>query len=356
MKYLKEAAEFLRDIKKTDGVVIVFNNDGDGICSCVLVSKLLEKKGCGRPYIISQPMPMDKNLVQRIKTSAPSKIIFLDLVVDQQEDVLKKVRGLADVLIIDHHQIGRDMNGGNVTFFNPRFTKSDIYQSTSYCAYKVCSEIEDIKEEIWISAVGIISDYETKDSMDIINEAKKKYSIDGRPYDSFLGRIADMIPAARATKMLSCEQIVEMFLKTGDPERMEKTHGGDKLVESLRVINTEIEDVMKDAEISARKDENVVSYSIKSRYNIDSIISTKLSEKHRDKLVMVWSIRDGKRYKISARNQDKNIGAGDVMKKACQGLRASGGGHEAAAGATVDSADWEPFMNNVRNLANKKPI
>src|SRR3990167_10276763 len=123
MKYEKEATDFLKGIKQTDETVIVFNNDGDGICSCSLIVKLFEKLELRKPYLISQPMPMDKNLVNRIKTTIPSKIIFLDLVVDQQEDVVKKLRGFADILIIDHHVAKKNLNNKNVVYFNPRMTK-----------------------------------------------------------------------------------------------------------------------------------------------------------------------------------------------------------------------------------------
>src|SRR3989344_5398642 len=99
MEYMKESVEFLNSIKKTDEVLIIFNNDGDGVCSCALVMKFLELTGRKKPYIITQPMPMDKNIVNKIKSTFPQKIIFLDLVVDQQEDIVKRIRGFADILV-----------------------------------------------------------------------------------------------------------------------------------------------------------------------------------------------------------------------------------------------------------------
>ena len=63
---------FLNNIKSNDDVVIVFNNDADGICSCALIKKLLSKKSVKEPYIISQPMPTDKNLIKKIQTTQKS--------------------------------------------------------------------------------------------------------------------------------------------------------------------------------------------------------------------------------------------------------------------------------------------
>ena len=81
------------------------------------------------------------------------------------------------------------------------------------------------------------------------------------------------------------------------------------------------------------------------------MLSTKISEDHRNKLVIIYS-KNGSRYKISCRNQSKNINAGKVMKLATKGLKASGGGHEAAAGATVDEKDWDKFLKRVEELSN----
>src|SRR3989338_11066201 len=138
--YMEKAVEFLKNIKKTDNVVIIFNNDGDGICSCALIRRLLAKKGV-EPYIISQPMPPDKYLQKRLQTTIPTKIIFLDMAIDQQPHIVKRFSSISDILIVDHHTIHKNMNGKNIVHYNPRFNGKGIYQSTTYCAYKICSKI-----------------------------------------------------------------------------------------------------------------------------------------------------------------------------------------------------------------------
>lgn len=353
MKYFKEAVKFLEGIKNTDETVIVFNNDGDGICSCTIIMKLLKETGKRAPYIISQPMPMDKNIVQRVKTTAPNKIIFLDLVVDQQEDVVKKLRGFADIMIIDHHQILRDLNNKNIVHFNPRFSDPNIYTSTTYNAYKVCSAIKDMEEHLWVAGIGMVSDYNLDDSKDIVALVGKKYCVTDDLYKSFIGRIADMIFSARATKDLSCEQMTELFTKADGIEKLKEMDNYKKMEHAFYLIEEEINSILEDARINARKDGNLIIYNTKSKYNLNSIISTKISEKNLDRLVMVYS-KNGARYKVSARNQKKNINAGNIMKSATNGLKASGGGHEAAAGATVDEKDWDKFIERVTELANKK--
>lgn len=361
---MKEAVEFLKNIKKTDEILIIFNNDGDGICSCAILMNYLEKTGRKKPYIISQPMPMDKNLVNKIKSTFPQKIIFTDLVVDQQEDIVKKIRGFADILIIDHHTILKNLNSrqtdasqmrhtASIVHYNPRFDRKDLYQSATYCAYKICSQLTDMKDVLWIATVGMVSDYNLEDSKDLEAEVKKIYGIKDALYGSFFGRLSDMIAATRATKMLSCEEMVHLFMRIEDPQNLEKTNGTEKLIQSYQEIENEKIGIMSDAKKNVCVMKNIVMYEVKSKYNLDAVISTMLSEFYRNKLVIIFST-SGNRYKVSSRNQDKNINAARVMKNAVKGLKGSGGGHEAAAGATVNAGDWETFVENVKKLANEK--
>src|SRR3989338_9214451 len=173
---MNKAIEFIKNIGKNDGVVIIFNNDGDGICSCALFMKYLKKIG-NEPYIINQPMPLDQNIIKRIQTSLPNKIVFLDMAVDQQSDIVKKLKGIADILVIDHHQIYKDLNSENVVHHNPRLENPKLYQSTTYLVYKLLSEIDDYSNYLWIAAAGMISDYNLEDSKDVVEEIRKAYSV-----------------------------------------------------------------------------------------------------------------------------------------------------------------------------------
>ena len=343
-----KAVDFLRNIKSTDNVVVIFNNDGDGICSCILINKYLETKK-NKPYIISQPMPTEKNLIRKVQTTVPTKIIILDIAIDQQQNVLKNLAGMCDILVIDHHQISRDMNSDSIVHYNPRFEKPGIYKSTSYCAYKICSALHDTGEFLWIAAVGMVSDYNLDFSQDLVKESVKKYSLKSDIlYETHFGRLADMISAAKAMKALMCEEMVWLFNSMKGPEDF-SVKGSDKLVESFKTIENEMMSIMADAEQNSEKDGKILFYNIKSRYNLASPVSTKLSEKHLDKLVLVYE-KTGNRIKVSGRNQAKKFDVGRILQTATRGLKASGGGHDAAGGATLETKDWEKFKERLEEI------
>lgn len=348
-----KAKRFLEEIKPKDSIVIIFNNDADGISSCVLVKRLLEMRDIKDIFIITQPMPTEKNLIKKVQTTVPNKIIFLDIAIDQQSNVLKRLGGISDILIIDHHQITRDMNSDIITHYNPRFKSPKIYQSASYCAYKLCSSITNMSDCLWIAAVGMIGDYNLEDSQDLVKAVREKYAITNKNlYDSLLGRFADMISAGRATKEMTCEDMVELFSRANSPGDFEKLQGAEKLIDAYKKTENEIMSITADVEKNAEKVGNVIFYNIKSEYNIASPISTKISEKYFDRIVIIYTM-SGSKVKISARNQSQKWDVARLLQQAGWGMKASAGGHAAAAGATLQTSDWTSFKERLIELANK---
>ncbi len=342
---VKNVIEYLNSIGTDDNIIVIFHNDADGIASAALFSIFLKSHANREPYLISQPMPVDKNLMQKIKTTIPSKIVFLDLAIDQSRDLLEKISRIASVLIIDHHQISKNSNEKNIVHFNPRFGKPDVYQSNSYLTYKIFSEIMDMSSWLWIAGIGIIGDYDVSDSMDLINEIKKKYpSISIEPLlRSELGRIVDMISATRATKSLTPEQLVHLLIKAKNLEAFSKNR---EIMDSYEKIEMEIAGIMVDFEKSAERFPGIIFYDMTSEYNLRSPISTKVSEMHPDKLVVVHQTV-GSRIKLSARNQTRRFDVSKLLQQACRGLGASAGGHANAAGAMLKKDDWEKFRERL---------
>jgi len=335
MIHMENVIKFLRNIKEKDGVIIVFNNDLDGISSCVMIKIYLRKLG-NDPYIISQTMPPDKNLIRRIQTGVPNKIIFLDMAIDQCSNIIKKIQGIADILIIDHHLVVQNLNSGNIVHFNPRFKDPRIYQSTSYLVYKALSELDEENIE-WIAALGAIADYDLSSSQDLVKEVQKKH------------KIVAILNSLKTTRTMTCEQIVDVLMALKDPEKILET---TEFIRSYEEIENEKNGVMINAQSEAEIIGNVVLYEMKSRYNLRSEISTRLAEKYKDKFVIVYE-KVGKKINASVRNQTKKYNVDKMLKKACYSLNASAGGHEAAGGVTITENEWNQFKDNVLALINQ---
>ena len=348
---MDSAAKFINGIKEKDNIIIVFHNDADGCCSAAMMKKFLERTGRKNILLISQLMPPEPYLIKRIQTTVPQKIIFLDLAIDQQYATIKKLGGIADILVIDHHQIERNLNTKNVVHCNPRFEKKDTYQSASYLVYKILSQIADMSDMLWIAGVGMVADYNLDDSQDIVKEIRKKYKIEDGLFESILGRIAEMIVAAKATKDLAMEQIVYVIESAESPEGIENVNNGGKMIEAYKKMEMEKKSILSDAEASGEKSGKIIFYNMKSQFNLRSPISTVLSNRYKKSLVVVYQL-DKKKIRASGRNQSGDINVGAVFQKAAGGMKASAGGHEAAAGATLDENDWPRFKEKLKEYVN----
>ncbi|MAH42420.1 hypothetical protein CL614_01695 [archaeon] len=342
---MKKVVEFLKGIKDTDNVIIIFHNDTDGAVSATLLMKLL-KTVENVPDLISQPMPINENLVQKIKTYMPNKIIFVDLAVDQQYDIVKELGSFCNILIIDHHVPLKNLNGRHIVHYNPVFDKKDIYQSASYLTYNLCNKIIDMKKWLWLAGLGVIGDYNLDDSKDLVKDVEEEYSGIKKTgiENSILADINNMILATKATKDLTLEQIVYVLNEMGLPEDVRTVKNGDKMIKAFELIATEKRNFLSEAEATQGKNPFIL-YKLKTKYNLRSPISTELSEKHPKKFIGVYQ-HIGSKIKMSARFQ-KGKNVIDILQKAGKGLSAVSGGHPAAAGATVNDKDWKKFQEQL---------
>ena len=343
-RYFSKAVDFLKGIKEKDEVIIIFHNDGDGISSAAVMNRLVKSITGYSALLISQPMPINSNITEKIKTTIPTKIIFIDLAVDQNPEIVKKVAGYAPTLVIDHHIIANNMNSKRIVHYNPRFTKADIFQSASYLAHKLCSEVAEL-DALWISMVGIVADYNLADSKDIVSKARKKYSVKN-PKSSIFSEIGNMIFSSKTTKRLTPEQMCSVLTEAKGPEFIGSLPDGEAMMESNFIIQKEIDSAVRSAASTMKKQGNLVIFEILSSYNIRSPVTTIVSEKHEDKLVIGYVKEKGK-VKFSARNQKKNINAGKILESAIRGFRGSAGGHEAAAAGIIPEKDWEQFLQKL---------
>jgi len=348
---MKKVLKFLEDIRKKDEVIIIFHNDADGICAATILNRFIHRRTEKKALLISQPMPVDANLLEKIKTTVPTKIIITDLAIDQQKDMVRKIAGISETLIIDHHIISNNMNNSKIVHYNPRFTKPKIYQSASYLCYKICGKIDNMEKELWLALVGTIADYNLEDSEDLIKEGKNKYKFKD-PKKSVFSEIGNYVFSTKATRELSPEKIADVFFETEDADKLGESKNGKRMLDSNQIIQSEINSITSEAEKNMEKQGEVFFVEVKPKHNVRSPISTIISEKHRKKLVIIYEKTGGK-VKVSARNQDKNLNVGKVFDKAMKGIKGSAGGHEAAGGAIVPEKDWEEFKQKIVDAVNK---
>ncbi|MBU5678469.1 MAG: DHH family phosphoesterase [Candidatus Aenigmatarchaeota archaeon] len=354
----KNAIEFLRNITEKDIITTIFHNDTDGICSCVLINKFLKERiGKSSDFIISQPMPLTKTLIQRIKLAIPTKIIVLDLAIDQEKNLCRRLEGISETLVIDHHQITNMINFKRIIYYNPLLEK-DVYQSTSYLIYKLCSKIIDMKNYLWISLIGIAGDYNINNSLDLIEEGKNLYQefiqgdIKKNFINSIFGKASDIITAMRASH-ISSEKIAKIIESMDNIKEIEQRR---EMIEYYERVQNEIVGILASIKNNAEITENILFYEIKSKYNLRSVISTKLSEIYPNKIIFLWEVSRNK-VKFSVRNQSGKIDINRLLKEASKDFRtAITGGHKLAAGGLISREEFDLFKEKIKQISSKEKL
>ncbi len=332
----KEGIENLKEWFRVRGrKILVYHRDVDGVCSAALFMKFF-------PDFRSIPREgpvIDDKFFREIAAEEPEILVFLDMPVDQEwKKVLRFAKDILGIriLIVDHHIPEKDMNSENIMHVNPRLRKRSTYMPASCVLYEMLREMGyAVRPWLWISLIGIIGDYGTKDCEWMFRE----YAETGEIPHCELVKAAETIASAITLKGLKgCEKVLKILLKS---KRYEDFSKSSELRRWNTVVQKEVRNITDDFEKRKHvfEKEKVILYEIKSRMNITSIIATITAERYPDYIVMIRK-RSGNMWKVSLRYQRGNISVGELAKFASKGI-GSGGGHVKSAGALVN--DWEKF-------------
>jgi single-stranded DNA-specific DHH superfamily exonuclease len=346
-------------IKKIDNkkILIIFDTDGDGIGAAVILAKTLKKLFKKTPE--AKPANhglsfIDGSMVKKIKSKKFDVIITVDAAVDEKPEYVLELAKKSRILIIDHHQIHRNLNNSKILHVNPNLWKTK-FVSYKYCTskivYDICSKLANIEDLDWLAGIGIVNDKSEDTWKGFLDGIYKKYKITL----SKLRLVNDIITSCyyyfgSKGAMIGYKACLESsspvdILKT-------KTKNSKKLKKFYDSIEGEIVSTMnnwkKNAEII--EDKNLIILELKTRFSISSPISTKISFEKPHYTVLV-ARKDGKMTYMSLRRQDKEVDCGRIAEKVVKNLKdASGGGHIPAAGIHIMSKDWKTFRKRVLEL------
>jgi single-stranded DNA-specific DHH superfamily exonuclease len=287
-------------------------------------------------------MPPDKQLMRRVQTGAPNKIVWLDMAVDQMPSLVQRMSGFAEQLVIDHHVILNDLSKmKGIIHYNPRFRQKSLYQSTTYIMWKLLADKID-EDVTWLAATGAVADYDLKGSEDLVREIEKRWNIE------LFQKLANMIESTRLTKTLNFDQLVERLTRANGPSDITED---ESMIKTYHTIESEIETMTADAEASGELIDGVFFYEAHAKHNVKSKVATKLSEKWPARIIV---IHEKKKSNINAsiRSHAGSCNLSVILRKAAKDISgASAGGHEAAGGATVPEKEWNNFKQKLVEVA-----
>ncbi|MEM7818849.1 MAG: DHHA1 domain-containing protein [Candidatus Aenigmatarchaeota archaeon] len=330
----KKGFLFLKKIKPTDKILLVYHKDLDGLTSALIFVRSLKKLGLG----IDKKYASSNEEIEKIakKVRFFDKIICLDIDISYMKRELVKLR--KDMLIIDHHPPRENLNTRKIVYINPRIRTPKIYQPASYVTYKFLSKILDLKNEKWLAVIGTISDFGLDDCKDLLKELKirKKEDIPKtkvwKEVEKLVGIISE-IGFERTFSLLEKSNSLKEFKENKFVRKALKNY-----LEKIKKCEKIFWDNLKEY-----KEVNLLISEIKTKHReITSLISTKFSGRFPERVLVVLR-KVGEKYAVHARYRgSKEIDLGKIMEKCAKGLN-GGGGHPHAAGASIKTKNREIF-------------
>jgi nanoRNase/pAp phosphatase (c-di-AMP/oligoRNAs hydrolase) len=363
---------FLMSFSADEKVALVHDADPDGLCSAVLMNKLLQRLR-GKPADLHLTPPkgtrntVHPDTIAALKKKRVSKVIFTDLGVHEDAKLIKKLEKDFQMLIIDHHSFFSDITSERTVLAMPQLIADDIeparYASTKI-AYDIANRHTGMEDCDWIAAIGIISDMASSAWPDFLGNVFARHELKPNPKDWFrtdLGSVSGMFFSAMTIDEKNVNYCFDTLMRATEPKGALKDK---KLLALRRAFDREINTWVQRAPKLMEKhpDKKLIWYEVKPKYRINSPVATILSLKpqYNDWVVLILEVgRDV--VKISGRCQSQSVAVNRLLKESVKGLRdAAGGGHVPAAGAQLRTRDLPVFRQRIldglgKNLYTTKP-
>ncbi|MFB6145179.1 MAG: DHH family phosphoesterase [Candidatus Nanohaloarchaea archaeon] len=363
LENLKPALDYLEKIDEDDKVVIIHHWDMDGISSSVIISKVLADIR-GRPADeVTIPHERSYHLTEKDMEllEDADKLIVLDF--NLEADELEELNEQLDVLVVDHHSFDRVPD---VSFVNPREQDKDVYIPCSKIALDIASE-SGIDEEVrWIAGLGVIQDFGVDSCPELFEELEENYK-KYLPSELTQEELAKNCEYGRYSSVLNIKPYrnsqeyaklsYEALMKSNDLKELEAQEAYRKVYEVYLEMQDEFNRAVKNYEEEREIDRQnmIIFFELKSDFHITSSIATNMSTKTPEWIHLV--IQKGDDINISARCQSGRVDLGELMQQALpEGAKDEGaeaGGHQKAAGASMEPEYLEEFKENFTELVEK---
>lgn len=304
---------------KSEGLVVVYHWDADGICSAAQIGKFCRVKG----YVPSQN-DLEEDVIQEVKSLNPKDVVIVD-VGGLSEKYINILENLSNLLIIDHHNRSSD---------NIKARESYIHSDTpvSYYIFKIIGD-NNLK---WIACTGTRGDKADRYCQDLFGN-----DIDIKKCRRAMGHLnAGKNYYGRKGAKIALKAV--LISESPEDIYLGRNSYSAKLLEADRKIYVQTKQILSEFEKNAVicQDKKTVVFDIKNRLNLGSRISSILRWKLQGFFIVVINTQLNP-VPVSIRISDNSKNILDVLKRT--GFE-NYGGHADACGLKLEPNTVEKFI------------
>lgn len=339
----KEQLEEIREhLEKAQNPVFFFDNDCDGLMAFILLRRYINR---GKGVAIKSFPELDKTYIKKIEEFNADYVFILDKPQVSKEFIEEVEEKNLPLIWIDHHDVNYVPSGKNLFYYNPNNSKSKSNEPTSYLAYKIIGN----KEDLWLAMVGCIADNFVPE---FANEFLKKYpeiytknttSAFEILYETDFGKLVMMINFALKDKTSNVVSMINLLFKIKSPfDILKESEKNVTINVRYKQIYMVYRNLLEKAKRIARSSRKVVFFQYGGELSLSADLANELSYRFPGKVIIVAYVKGGI-ANVSVR------GSEDVRKLTLKIIKefdgATGGGHEHATGAKMNVDDLIKFKN-----------
>ncbi len=334
-----EAIKRVRDyVSQHDDFSIFYHMDGDGVVSCALLNKVLSSMGKN----IVHYRATNYEDFDRLDLSEYTKnIIICDINVSEKN--LEAFRNHS-TCVIDHHEL---ISGDGIVYLNPKMWGDDTYTPCSLVVYRIFSDLLGGYE--WIAAVGIASDSGGKSNKDFMEFAAEKSGIklgsDEYAHDNDFGKCADMVGS-----------LINIYNRDGSDEALgilisgkdlNETIKNERLLAAEKHVRKELDELFKRFEDEKEVHGKVIFFKLdpkKKRYSSTLVTTLSFKPEYSNSIILFMTRINSRLIRINARASNvEGVSLPAAFREVFKTIKGTGGGHDKAAGASIEAKDEETF-------------
>lgn len=377
----KAVGRIKRAITQKEKILIYGDYDVDGITSVAMLTTFLEKEGgLVESYIpnrLEEGYGLNIEAIKLAKSKGVSLVIAVDCGTTDKEEIDLLNRYKIDTIIVDHHQVQKELMPNAFSLINPLQPGCDYpFKELSGVglAYKLICAISDdtqhkSEEFLDLVALGTVADVvsQTGENRILTKLGLGKLSISPR-----VGLKALMDAAGLSRKDIQAEHIsfilgprINVAGRIGSPElalKLIMTEEKDKAKELAEVLNQKNshrrklqDEILKKAtseildNVNFKDQRVIVVWGEDWHLGVIGIVASKIVDRfYRPAIVL--SVQEN-----IARGSGRSIEKFHLFEAVykCKDLLENFGGHEAACGITIAKDKIEQFRDSINDVAHK---
>ncbi|MBI2564524.1 DHH family phosphoesterase [Candidatus Woesearchaeota archaeon] len=345
---------FLKNLEKKDKIAIMHHSDPDGVCSGVLISKIIERLR-DKPIDLrynqhSNEHAIQPQTVKLLKKYSINKLITTDICSEENKKKLEEVEDFAKILIIDHHRFKHDANSEKTIMFKPQLVYEGI-EPSKYCSAKLVYDLGEkcsifMKDLDWIASIGIVADMAFQEWEEFLKNTAEKYGIEKNNWwEGKFGKASNLI---NDTECFNDELAKESFYFLSNARNI-RDFLSSPLIKYQNIIQEEVDNCLSSANEKAEhySELELVYYEIKPKYKVKSSISTLISMEKPNTTFIIVDLSE-EYATVSGRRLDGKIAMNELFEYATKDItEAHGGGHVNSGGATVPKKSYALFKQRI---------